>query len=202
MSIVLDSFAYRHWDDPNYTGARINNMSKEQFIQYVREYIQKHGGFLSCSVEGYAPFCRHIFIENPTDAKVDAILITPEIEKHIKSGYRARRDTELAVLCRWIDACDVPGGIPKAKYLDLIFYSKDQLIKEANDMQSSIAPGDWEWGLISIKGQMISEETPMQPITIMRNALGRKFGGSSVEIDEEKYRKSADFWNAYISINT
>ena len=32
------------------------------------------------------------------------------------------------------------------------------------------------WGVISIKAQDEPEETPMQPITAMRNALGREEG--------------------------
>jgi Protein of unknown function (DUF3228) len=31
----------------------------------------------------------------------------------------------------------------------------------------------------------------MTPITMMRNALGKEYGGSGVHLDEEKYRKSA-----------
>ena len=200
MTIVLDDFASRHWDDPNYTGARITNMNKQEFIEYVRDYISQHGGFQNCSVEGYAPFCRHVFIENPTDAHVDSIEITPDIEKLIKSGYHSRRSDELPVLCRWIEARSLPNGIPIAKYLDLIFYSREQLIAEAKDMNLTIQPGEWDWGLISIKGQMIAEETPMQPITAMRNALGREYGRSSVPIDEAKYRKSVEYWQKYISI--
>ncbi len=32
-------------------------------------------------------------------------------------------------------------------------------------------------------------ETPMQPITMLRNALGREEGGSGVPIDKEAYNK-------------
>ena len=200
MSIILDEFAYRHWDNPNYHGARITTMTKEEFIEYVRKYISENGGFDKCSVEGYAPFCRHIFMPNPTDARVDSVLITPEIEPLIKSGYCARRDDELPVLCRWISAADLPNGVPKANVLDLIFYNHEQLKLEAEAMKFDVHPGEWDWGLISIKGQDKPGEIPMQPITAMRNALGREYGGSSVPIDEKKYRESAEYWNKYISV--
>ena len=200
MSIVLDQFAFRHWDDPNYAGARITTISKEEFVAQVRKYIADHGGFDECSKEGYAPFCRHVFIPNTTDAHVDCVEITDEIAKYIKSGYRSRRDDELPVLCRWIEKKDVPGGVPKAEYLDLIFYSREQLVKEAAAMNLELQPGDWDWGLISIKAQTVGYETPMQPITAMRNALGVEFGGSSDPIDPVKYRKSVDFWERFISI--
>ena len=198
MEVVLDKFAYRHWDDINYHGARIQTMNKIDFINYVNEYIKNNGGFEKCSVEGYAPFCRHIFLPNPTDSKVDAIFITPEIEPLIKSGYLSRRIEELPVLCRWIEAKDISGEIPKAPYLDLIFYSYEQLVKESLSMNNELHPGKWEWALISIKGQYKNEETPMQPITSMRNALGVEYGGSSVPINKEQYIKSCEYWNKYI----
>lgn len=200
MTIVLDEFAYRHWDDPKYAGARITSINKEDFTNQVRAYIAEHGGFDKCSVEGYAPFCRHVFIPNNTDARVDAIEITEELLPLIKSGYRSRRPDELAVLCRWIEAKDVPGGVPKADFLDLIFYSREQLIKEGQAMNLQIQEGEWDWGLISIKAQKANYETPMQPITAMRNALGVEYGGSSDPIDPEKYKKSVDFWERFISI--
>lgn len=200
MTIVLDEFAYRHWDDPKYAGARITSINKEDFTNQVRAYIAEHGGFDKCSDEGYAPFCRHVFIPNNTDARVDAIEITEELLPLIKSGYRSRRPDELAVLCRWIEAKDVPGGVPKADFLDLIFYSREQLIKEGQAMNLQIQEGEWDWGLISIKAQKANYETPMQPITAMRNALGVEYGGSSDPIDPEKYKKSVDFWERFISI--
>jgi hypothetical protein len=40
----------------------------------------------------------------------------------------------------------------------------------------------------------------MQPITMMRNALGRDQGGSGVPLDPEKYRDSVKFWSKYVAI--
>ena len=42
----------------------------------------------------------------------------------------------------------------------------------------------------------------MQPITAMRNSLGKEYGGSGVPIDEVKYRESVDFWSSYASIKS
>jgi hypothetical protein len=55
------------------------------------------------------------------------------------------------------------------------------------------------WGIISVKGQLCDYELPMQPITIMRNALISE-GGSGVDIDPIKYRESAKFWMDNVSI--
>jgi hypothetical protein len=35
----------------------------------------------------------------------------------------------------------------------------------------------------------------MQPITMMRNALGREQGGSGVPLDSDAYAKSVEFWS-------
>jgi len=200
MAVVLDPFAFRHWDDPQYHGARISDMNKDDFMLHLKDYIEKNGGFMNCSVEGYAPFCRHIFMPNCTSAQVDAIEITESVEKFIRTGYLARRSDELPVLCRWIKSSDIPGGVPKAAFLDLIFYSREQLILEAQAMKGEIVPGEWDWALISLKGQYSAHETPMQPITMMRNALGAEYGGSSVPLNHSKYIDSANHWNKYVSV--
>jgi hypothetical protein len=40
-------------------------------------------------------------------------------------------------------------------------------------------------------------ETPMAPVTMMRNALGVEEGGSGVPLDREAYRRSVEFWSAH-----
>lgn len=48
--------------------------------------------------------------------------------------------------------------------------------------------------MISIKGQLEDFETPMSPITVMRNALGKEEGGSGVPMDRTKYLESVEYW--------
>ena len=40
----------------------------------------------------------------------------------------------------------------------------------------------------------------MDPITIMRNALGKEEGGSGVPIDREVYKASVNFWSKHAII--
>lgn len=197
--IVLDEFAHRQWEE-GFAGTRITNFSKSEFLAEVVKQIEAQGGFEECSIEGYAPFCRHIHIPNIIKAKIAYIKITKELEPLIRTGYRARREDELPVLCRWIEAKDIPGELPEAEFLDLIFYSREQIIKESQAMNLQIQPGDWKWGLIAIKARESGSETPMQPITAMRNALGVEYGGSSKSIDPVKYRLAAEFWDQHVSI--
>ncbi len=51
-----------------------------------------------------------------------------------------------------------------------------------------------------MKGQLCDYELPMQPITMMRNALGKDQGGSGVPLDANKYRDSVAFWSKHVAI--
>lgn len=46
---------------------------------------------------------------------------------------------------------------------------------------------DYDFGVVSIKPSDVAYETPMDPITMMRNALGKEQGGSGVPLDRQKY---------------
>lgn len=59
---------------------------------------------------------------------------------------------------------------------------------------------DYDWGIVSIKPQSVEYELPMNPITMMRNALGKEHGGSGVALEKEKYTKSVEFWSKYALI--
>ena len=55
----------------------------------------------------------------------------------------------------------------------------------------------YDYGIVSVKPQDVDVETPMQPITMMRNALGKEYGGSGVPLDFEKYTESVEFWKKH-----
>lgn len=85
-------------------------------------------------VDGYAPFCKHLFVPNFTNAISSFMKITPENRQFLVSDYLKRRDGELPVLERWFDVSLMPEGAIgshfKATYLDIILYSKGQIEKE------------------------------------------------------------------------
>ena len=88
--------------------------------------------------------------------------------------------------------------LEKAKYLDVILYSKEQIEKEDEAMgNKEKIKEDYEYGIISIKPQDVDYETPMIPITMMRNALGTDQGGSGVSLDRKKYIESVAFWSIH-----
>ena len=132
-------------------------------------------------------------------AKLGALEITPSTLPFLRSGYQSRRPEELAVLSRWFDRASLPGDVvPAAKFLDIILYSREQLIHEYESLPAAdrARRGDppAPWGIISVKAQDEPHETPMQPITAMRNALGTEHGGSGIPIDREKYDAAVEYW--------
>lgn len=109
--------------------------------------------------------------------------ITPKNEHLLRTEYEARTEKELPVLKRYFRREDVQ--VRPAKYLDLILYSKEQVQAE-NKAMGSVDPNaelDYDFGIVSIKPTDVSYETPMDPITMMRNALGKEHGGSGVALD-------------------
>lgn len=104
-------------------------------------------------------------------------------------------------MCRWVPASKVK--VLEAKMLDIILYSREQILEERKAMPekgSTVIVPDVSWGIISIKAQDEDHETPMQPITMMRNALGRDEGGSGVKLDRAKYEESVCYWQARVPI--
>ena len=190
-SFYLDTFALRQWDDPSYHGSRITH-GKADFVARVAE---AHASGAAPLVDGYAPFCKHVFVPNFVGARAGSMAITEANRTKVRSGYEARTEYELAVLCRWFAEADVT--VPEAKYLDVILYSREQIVLENKARDESFddsALPEVPWGIISVKAQDEPFETPMEPITMMRNALGREEGGSGVKLDREKYRESVDYW--------
>eukprot|EP00914_Ancora_sagittata_P013831 GHVO01027157.1.p1 GENE.GHVO01027157.1~~GHVO01027157.1.p1 ORF type:complete len:203 (+),score=33.03 GHVO01027157.1:54-662(+) len=194
----LCEFAYRQFDDPEYSGTYID-WDKEMFLAKVNEIIGKNQGELC---PGYAPFCKHMFIENFTRATPGSLPITPENEALMQSGFVARRPEELPVLCRWFPRSQVGHMLKPASYLDLILYSKEQVTKERNAMNGTDnLPTDDQpdYYIIAIKAQDTQTELPMSPITVMRNAIISE-GGSGVPIERKKYMEAVHYWQQHCEV--
>jgi hypothetical protein len=192
MKIKITDFGKRHFDK-NFGGTKVLNFSPEKFEEIINEnvYVTK--------IPGYAPFCKLLVIKNFTDARIGSMPITLENYQYLRSGYSSRRESELPVFSRWFE---LPIGKPKAKYLVLVLYSKEQIDKEGritegehNDPNEKYIPFDADWGVVAILGQSHPNEEPMKPETMLRNALGIEEGGSGVPLDREKYLKSVEFWD-------
>ena len=97
IKIVLDPFCYRQFDK---TKSNIFvNYDMKAFAEKIDEYYLNSP---NCLKDGYAPFCKHIFIKNFTDMPANYVKISEDNEKLIKSVYEARTEKELPVLRRYI----------------------------------------------------------------------------------------------------
>ena len=206
MKIKVTEFAKRHFDK-DFGGTKIFNFSIGDFENKINT-VDIIGSLdlcinKNCSIHltdgirtmpGYAPFCKLVAISNFTDARVGSLPITLENYQYLRSGYSARRESELPVFSRWLE---LPLGKPKAEFLVLVLYSKEQIDKEAgiNKDEGEIIGFDADWGIVAILGQSHNREEPMKPETMLRNALGTKEGGSGVPLDKEKYMESVNFWD-------
>ena len=88
-----------------------------------------------------------------------------------------------------------------AKYLDLILYSREQIQKENESMGKPAGDEVAPWGIVSIKAQDVDYELPMNPITIMRNSLGKDQGGSGVPLDRDAYMESVNYWKDNVVVS-
>jgi hypothetical protein len=195
QKIVLDPFCYKQFDKTK-TNLFIN-FDKDEFTDKINNYYLSNKNSLK---DGYAPFCKHIFIENFTDMTPGYVEINETTEKLIETCYEARTEKELPVLRRFIPLKKVKDSLKSSKYLDIILYSKEQIHKEnlAMGNQDPSADIDYEYGIISVKPQNDNVEIPMDPITMMRNALGVEHGGSGVALERSKYMDSVNFWSRHI----
>lgn len=199
-ALSVDPFCYRQFKEKdsstNYKG-NVFSTSIKEFTKIVNERYDE-----SKLVDGYAPFCKHIFIKNDfTDATVNVLRITPDNEHLLRCTYEARNDKELPVLTRYFPKELMKDiKLPIAKYLDLILYSREQINKE-NEAMDNTSDSESPWGIVSIKAQDIDYEIPMTPITMMRNALGKDEGGSGVTLERDAYMSSYNVWKDYAVIS-
>lgn len=137
-------------------------------------------------LDGYAPFCKLHAHRNWTSTRCAAVPITDDNRHLLRSGYEARNSEELPVLVRWFEGIEAPLG----EYLIVILYDREQMEKEGDPIQG-------DWAVVGCLATLTPEPTPLNPITMMRNALGVEEGGSGVAIDHEEYRRAAAFWDTH-----
>jgi hypothetical protein len=209
--IVVDPFAFRqfveHKSCESYSGT-VFNCTISSFEEEVNRCYDQAGGETTL-VPGYASFCKHIFIKNTLDrnATVNVLEITSENESCLRSVYEARSEQELPVLSRYFpkDLVLSPTlpSLPAASYIDCILYSREQITIEnaamtkAGEGEGASSASSSSWGIVSIKAQNCDTELPMQPITAMRNALGKNYGGSGRELKIDDYTESVKYWSKY-----
>ena len=246
MKIELTKFGERHFNK-SFNGTKILDISKKEFTERINKMFNtlpltsinsRHTlGKSDKNIKlrpGYASFCKLFFVENFTETKTGTAPITLENYQYLRSGYSSRRKEELPTLSRWFE---MPQEfIPKAKYLNVILYTREHLYKEwlsnpSKQKSDFKLAEDVDFGIVAILAQMGDKEEPMPPGTMIRNGgynteeyqksifrmvenietegnsilesdikemlqlQGKMCGGSGSPINEEKYRKSVEFWS-------
>jgi hypothetical protein len=193
-NVKITDFAKRHFDS-KFGGTKILDFTPEDFERILITNINTLNLIPTTEysteriLPGYADFCKLVVVKNFTNARTGTLPITLDNYQYLRTGFSSRTEKELPVMDRWFD---LPLPAPKAEYLVVVLYSKEQLDKERKEGEEEF---DGDWGAVAILGQMSAEEEVMKPITMMRNALGIEEGGSGVPIDREAYKKSVDFWS-------
>ena len=109
LKFVLDDFAARQFDKSK-AGLSFIDFNQAEFAQRIQAIWDEGQTELK---DGYAPFCKHVFVKNFTPAIPTFIPITESNIQYLKSGYQARRPSELPVLSRWFDLASMPEGSVK-----------------------------------------------------------------------------------------
>ncbi|RHY16136.1 hypothetical protein DYB36_008515 [Aphanomyces astaci] len=205
--LVSDAFCLRQFDDPNYKGTQLHH-DKAAFEAKINQLFDDNEVTL---VDGYAPFCKHLFVPNFVGARLSSAVITADNAHLLQSDYVSRVPAELPVydtllpdacshssvrsLVRWFPVSQVTPAV--AQYLDVILYSRAQIEAEnrATGHEPDAANADVPWGIISVKAQDVPHELPMNPITMMRNALGKDEGGSGVPLTRDAYLEAVAYWS-------
>ncbi|MGY1530160.1 DUF3228 family protein [Luteimonas sp. A649] len=180
MSIILTDFARGRLFPRQPRGNTIQDCTPEAFEHHLNEVPPLE------VLDGYAPFCKLHVHRNWTSTRCLAAPITDANRHLLRSDYEARTRDELPVLVRWFEGLEPPV----AGYLIPILYSRAQLEKEGTRISA-------DWGVVGCMYTAEPEETPMAPITMMRNALGVEEGGSGVPVDREAYARSVAFWSTH-----
>ena len=177
MSIVLTEFARPRLFPRELRRNTIQDCTPEDFERRLNAETPL------AVLEGYAPFCKLHVHRNWTSTRCMTIPIDDGNRHRLRTAYEARTKDELPVLVRWFEGVEPPV----ASFLIPILYSREQMAKEGT-------PVDADWGVVGCLYTMTPEETPMAPITMMRNALGVEEGGSGVLLDRDAYLRSVVFW--------
>lgn len=183
MTIEFTEFARARLFDPQHPERGLVGCTEAEFVRELNARAPLE------IRDGYAPFCKLHLHQNWTQTRSGTLEITPQNQSHLRSAYEARTEDELPVLTRWFEGIQAPV----ARYIFVILYDREQLRREGETLEA-------EWGVVGVLATMEPVETPMAPITMMRNALGVEEGGSGVALDRASYLSSVAYWSSHANL--
>jgi len=142
---------------------------------------------------GVEDFQRYIYLSPEVigyEGRSNIAKIENNVDK-LHTEYATRKNdaaNELPYLHRYFNKSEVEGA--PVKTIAVILYSREQLKEEGIEIES-------DWGLVTAQAEPGDFVSPMTPSTILRNALGKEFGGNGSPINREYYQHSVDFWDSW-----
>jgi len=92
--VVIDPFCFRQFSEHEASknhGGTVFSLSIQDFEDMINDHFDE-----SKLKNGYAPFCKHLFIPNTCDeALINVLPITLENEHLIRTKYDARTESEV-----------------------------------------------------------------------------------------------------------
>lgn len=189
MSVAATKFVRRQLD-PNFAGTKLSEKDLEAVVTHVTSALEGKAHEVR---DGYAPFCKEVripglFVRSPI------VRITGKNRGALQRRIERRRDGEPSYIQEYFP---VGCGVEEtpADHLTVIVYSRAQLEEEAAKaphIERDVP--DAEWGIVSINAEPEAMDSPMAPMTLLRNALGAEYGGSGKPLDLSKYEESVAYW--------
>ena len=176
-NIIITDFCKKRHFLPNQKGTYVD-METWEFLNYLRSLSDRD---LSRNIE---VIDRNI--EGNQSIFAGTRLIPEHGETFLMSHYETRRQGELPYLTRALH-----GLIkPHARYMQVILYSQDQLKTEGIYI-------DADYGVVSVNARLYEDPEPPTPATLLRNALGKEYGGNGQPLDRDAYMASVEYWDKH-----
>lgn len=186
ITVGITKFVRNHTEE-DFVGTRLTVKQLDE-IRFLTESKLNIGNDVK---DGYADFCKEVEIKDfPVDCPV--IEITLDNIRKLVSTYTIRNEGELPYLTRYFPKGSV-NPIP-AHHITVIVYTKEQLQSEGDDFTGA------DYDIVTVLAQAAEGINPMNPYTMVRNQLGKDFGGSGAPIDKDEYAKAVEFWTAHAMI--
>lgn len=185
-TVGITKFAMKHTDE-KFVGTRLT----ENQLHEIRFLTESKINLNIDVKDGYAVFCKEIsIIDFPINCPIAKI--TPDNYPHLRSNYVLRNAGELPHLARFF-AKGTVDPMP-AHHITVIVYSKEQLMAEGDDYTGC------DYDIVTVLAQPCEGTAPMNPYTMIRNHMGKEFGGSGVKVNREEYEKAVEFWSEHAMI--
>lgn len=188
----MDESVKRQWEKRK----ELNEITERFFV----DKVQKESSGICVDTEH--PHRGYVILDNFTKVPSSYSQIVDDNRHLLQYDFVRRRHGELPMLDYWFREFDFSDR-GRAKYIHVIMYSREQKMKEREHFSQTPErklPEDIPWAIISLNFQDVPYPLPMKPNTLLRNALGKEFGGSGVPINKEEYEASVEFWRYYAEI--